>query len=109
MSPCGGHYAIAEIFKPNGIYRRWGWPGITAYLVGFVCMIPVFSAAPLFTGFVASAMNDADISMFIGLPISAVLYWALTRNLDIDAGDCVDQEPAGELEDPPNSKISQAG
>ena len=86
MRPCGGHYAIAEIFKPNGIYRRWGWPGITAYLVGFVCMIPVFSAAPLFTGFVASAMNDADISMFIGLPISAVLYWALTRNLDVDAG-----------------------
>ena len=23
-----GHYAIAEIFKPNGIYRRWGWAGI---------------------------------------------------------------------------------
>ncbi len=30
-----GHYAIAEIFNPHGIYGRWGWRGITAYLVGF--------------------------------------------------------------------------
>ncbi len=22
-----GHYAIAEIFEPNGIYGRWGWAG----------------------------------------------------------------------------------
>ena len=30
-----GHYAIAEIFKPDGIYGRWGWRGIVSYLVGF--------------------------------------------------------------------------
>ena len=30
-----GHYAIAEIFKPHGIYGRWGWRGIISYLVGF--------------------------------------------------------------------------
>ena len=29
-----GHYAIAEIFKPDGIYGRWGWRGIISYLVG---------------------------------------------------------------------------
>ena len=23
-----GHYAIAEIFNPHGIYGRWGWRGI---------------------------------------------------------------------------------
>ena len=80
-----GHYAIAEIFKPNGIYRRWGWPGITAYLLGFVCMVPFFSAAPVFTGFIANKMDGADISMFIGLPIAAVVYWLLTRNLDVAA------------------------
>ena len=38
-----GHYAIAEIFKPNGIYGRWGWRGIISYLVGFAAMIPFFS------------------------------------------------------------------
>ena len=30
-----GHYAITEIFNPNGVYRRWGWRGLTAYAVGF--------------------------------------------------------------------------
>ena len=38
-----GHYAIAEIFNPNGMYGRWGWRGIAAYLVGFAAMIPFFS------------------------------------------------------------------
>jgi purine-cytosine permease-like protein len=27
-----GHYAIAEIFNPHGMYGRWGWRGILAYL-----------------------------------------------------------------------------
>ena len=45
-----GHYAIAEIFKPDGMYGRWGWRGIIAYLVGFVAMIPFFSVGTLFDG-----------------------------------------------------------
>lgn len=77
-----GHYAIAEIFKPNGIYRRWGWAGIVAYLVGFVVMIPFFSAGTLFVGPIAQAMDGADISLFVGLPVSAILYWLLTRKVN---------------------------
>lgn len=80
-----GHYAIAEIFKPDGIYGRWGWPGIISYLVGFVLMIPFFSAGKLFVGFIAHAMDGADISLFIGLPVSAGLYWLMTRRIDVDA------------------------
>ncbi|MBB6404471.1 cytosine permease [Arthrobacter sp. AZCC_0090] len=80
-----GHYAIAEIFKPDGIYRRWGWPGIISYLVGFVVMIPFFSAGKLFVGFIAHAIDGADISLFIGLPVSAGLYWLMTRRIDVDA------------------------
>ncbi|GHG51306.1 transporter membrane subunit [Sinomonas cellulolyticus] len=78
-----GHYAIAEIFKPNGIYGRWGWPGIISYLVGFVVMIPFFSAGKLFVGPIAEALDGADLSLFIGLPVSAVLYWLLTRKVDV--------------------------
>ncbi|UKA63525.1 purine-cytosine permease family protein [Arthrobacter sp. FW306-04-A] len=80
-----GHYAIAEIFKPDGIYGRWGWPGIISYLVGFVVMIPFFSAGKLFIGFIAHAIDGADISLFIGLPVSAGLYWLMTRRIDVDA------------------------
>lgn len=80
-----GHYAIAEIFHPHGIYGRWGWPGITAYLVGFAVMVPFFSAGKLFVGPAAEAMGGADISLFIGLPVAAVLYWILTRHIDTAA------------------------
>ena len=80
-----GHYAIAEIFKPDGIYGRWGWAGIISYLVGFVAMIPFFSAGKLFVGFIAHALDGADISLFIGLPVSAGLYWLMTRRIDVEA------------------------
>ncbi len=93
-----GHYAIAEIFKPQGIYRRWGWPGIISYLVGFAVMIPFFSAGTLFVGPVAQAMSGADISLFIGLPVSAGLYWLLTRNIDVAAEIRLAEVQAGELE-----------
>ena len=78
-----GHYAIEEIFKPDGIYGRWGWRGITSYLVGFGAMTPFFSTG-LYTGFVAKDLGGADISIFIGLPIAAVLYYVLSRSLDTE-------------------------
>ena len=62
-----GHYAIAEIFKPDGIYGRWGWRGIVSYLVGFVAMMPFFSTGT-YSGWVANAAKGADFSLFIGLP-----------------------------------------
>ncbi|TLY58800.1 MAG: cytosine permease, partial [Gammaproteobacteria bacterium] len=40
-----GHYSIREIFNPAGMYGRWNWRGLTAYLVGFAVMIPFFSSA----------------------------------------------------------------
>ncbi|MEW1862098.1 MULTISPECIES: cytosine permease [unclassified Streptomyces] len=80
-----GHYAIAEIFKPHGIYGRWGWRGIIAYLVGFGAMVPFFSVGTLFTGPAAKALNGADISLFIGLPVSGLLYWWLARTIDVAA------------------------
>ncbi|UKA59545.1 purine-cytosine permease family protein [Arthrobacter sp. FW306-2-2C-D06B] len=93
-----GHYAIAEIFKPDGIYGRWGWPGIISYLVGFVLMIPFFSAGKLFVGFIAHALDGADISLFIGLPVSAGLYWLMTRRIDVEAETRMAKEEADALE-----------
>ncbi|MDP9907147.1 purine-cytosine permease family protein [Arthrobacter bambusae] len=93
-----GHYAIAEIFKPDGIYGRWGWPGIISYLVGFVVMIPFFSAGKLFVGFIAHALDGADISLFIGLPVSAGLYWLMTRRIDVEGETRMAKEEADALE-----------
>jgi nucleobase:cation symporter-1, NCS1 family len=92
-----GHYAIAEIFKPNGIYGRWGWRGIVSYLVGFAAMMPFFSTG-LYSGWVANAAHGADYSLFVGLPVSAVLYWVLCRDIDVDAEARLADEQADILE-----------
>jgi purine-cytosine permease-like protein len=92
-----GHYAIAEIFKPDGIYGRWGWRGIVSYLVGFGAMLPFFSTG-LYSGWVANAAHGADYSLFVGLPVSAVLYWWLCRSLDTEAEARLAEEQADVLE-----------
>ncbi len=91
-----GHYAIAEIFNPRGLYGRWGWRGITAYTVGFLAMVPFFSTG-LFTGFAAKALGGADISLFIGLPVASVLYYVFGRSIDVEAEIVIERAEAPEL------------
>ena len=93
-----GHYAIAEIFNPHGIYGRWGWRGIVAYLVGFAAMVPFFSTG-LYSGPVAKAANGADFSLFIGLPVAAGLYYWFTRSIDVAAEADLAREEASTLEE----------
>jgi purine-cytosine permease-like protein len=93
-----GHYAIAEIFKPRGMYGRWGWRGILAYLIGFAAMTPFFNVGTLYEGPAAEAIGNADISFFIGLPIAAVLYYVFSRSIDTEAERRVAEAEAGELE-----------
>ncbi|MFJ4768180.1 purine-cytosine permease family protein [Streptomyces uncialis] len=76
-----GQYAIAEILKPDGMYGRWAWRGVTAYLVGFVAMVPFFSTT-FYVGPVADALGGADFSFVVGLTVSGLLYLYLSRNLD---------------------------
>src|SRR5262245_25878271 len=92
-----GHYAIEEIFKPDGIYGRWGWRGIVSYLVGFGAMVPFFST-PSFTGPVAKALDGADLSMFIGLPVSGILYYVFARSIDVEAEARLAQSEAERVE-----------
>jgi purine-cytosine permease-like protein len=79
-----GHYAVREIFKPDGIYGKWAWRGIAAYLIGLAAMVPFFST-PKFTGPIAKALNGADLSLFLGLPIAGGLYWWFARTIDVDS------------------------
>jgi NCS1 family nucleobase:cation symporter-1 len=92
-----GHYAIAEIFNPHGMYGRWGWRGITSYLVGFAAMLPFLSTSK-YTGFVADALKGADISLFIGLPVAGILYYVLAQSIDVEAETRVAAEEDRELE-----------
>jgi len=76
------HYSIREIFNPNGMYGRWSWRGIAAYGIGMIAMAPFFST-DIFKGPVARAFGGADMSMLIGLPVSAVAYSLFCRSLDL--------------------------
>ena len=100
-----GHYSIREIFNPHGIYGRWNGRGLAAYAIGFVVMIPFFST-PLFVGPVARMLGNAkvgyaDISMLIGLPVSALTYWWLSRSIDLVAERAIIAVADQGLEDAP--------
>ncbi len=77
-----GHYSVREIFNPHGMYGRWSWRGLVAYVIGFVVMIPFFSTEH-YLGPVARALEGADIAMLVGLPVSAIVYIWACRSMDL--------------------------
>jgi purine-cytosine permease-like protein len=87
-----GHYAIKEIFKPDGMYGRWGWRGLLAYLVGFGASAPFWVVGTWYVGPVARLLNSTDISFFVGLGLSGLVYLVLARSLDLDAERRVEAE-----------------
>ena len=79
-----GQYSIRAMFMADGMYGRWNWRGLTSYAIGFAAMIPFFKTA-LYVGPVARALGGADVSMLIGLPVSAAVYVLLCRSMDLSA------------------------
>lgn len=77
-----GTYAITEILTPKGLYGRWAWRGVAAYVIGFLAMVPFFSTT-FYTGPAAQALGGADLSFVIGLVVSSALYLLFSRNLDL--------------------------
>ena len=48
-------------------------------------MIPFFSTT-IYTGPVASGpLEGGDISPFIGFPVAAIIYYVLSRNIDVES------------------------
>ena len=98
-----GHYAIMDLFKPNGIYGVWSRRGLIAYGVGFAAEIPfmvlfnVVSLKSYYTGPLASRLNSIDIAWIVGAVATAVTYLILTRNLDVEAEKAAIEESEREL------------
>jgi hypothetical protein len=55
-------------------------------------------AHELFIGPAANALDGADISFFIGLPVAGILYWLFSRSIDLAAERRVADAEAAELE-----------
>jgi nucleobase:cation symporter-1, NCS1 family len=85
-----GHYAITDIFRPDGVYGAWGWRGLTAYAVGFLAEIPFMVLPPIagfsYTGYFPNHItNGVDYSWLVGLVVSGLVYLVLSRSLDLTA------------------------
>jgi purine-cytosine permease-like protein len=96
-----GHYAITNLYMPNGIYRRWGWRGLLAYLIGFLAEIPFMVLPSIagfhFTGPAGKALNNTDITFLVGFVVTSIAYLLLARSLDLAAEKPVIEESEREL------------
>jgi purine-cytosine permease-like protein len=85
-----GRYAIPHFFTPNGIYGAWQFRGIASYLIGFAAMVPffyIFDAAAnkeVFVGPLARMLEGVDIAWLVGLVVSGLTYYLLSRSIDLE-------------------------
>ncbi len=90
-----GRYAIPDFFTPEGIYGSWGWRGLLAYLIGFVAMVPFFylydtiGKKEVYVGVMAEKLGYVDVAWLVGLVVSGVAYFLLSRNLNLAAEEAV--------------------
>ena len=82
-----GHYAIMDLFTPSGIYGSCNWRGLTAFAAGFVAEIPfmVLPSPINYTGPAANALSSVDISWIAGLIVTVLVYWILSRSMNLQA------------------------
>ncbi|WP_166366341.1 purine-cytosine permease family protein [Pseudomonas akapageensis] len=84
-----GRYAIPHFFTPKGIYGAWQFRGIVSYLVGFAAMVPFFyifdasAGQEVFVGPMARLLEGVDISWLVGLVVSGLTYFILSRSIDL--------------------------
>jgi purine-cytosine permease-like protein len=80
-----GKFAIADFFTPTGIYGRWGYRGITAYLVGLAAELPFINIPGVWLSPGSKWLQQIDISWIIGLVVGGLLYLVLSRSMDLAA------------------------
>jgi nucleobase:cation symporter-1, NCS1 family len=73
-------YDIDSIFRADGIYGRFNWRAIVAYVVAVLIEIP-FMNTTFYTGPMVSHLGGADISWLLGLIVATGLYYLLMRRV----------------------------
>jgi purine-cytosine permease-like protein len=77
-----GHYAITDLFSPDGIYGAWQWRGLAAYGIGLLAEVPFMVLPGSFTGPLAAALGEVDVAWIVGLAVTAAVYLLFSRSLD---------------------------
>jgi nucleobase:cation symporter-1, NCS1 family len=75
-----GHYDIASIFKPNGVYGSYNLAGLVSFFLGFGVEW-IFANLGFYQGPVARALDGGDISWIVGIVVSGGCYLIMTRGL----------------------------
>ena len=78
-----GRYSIREIFNPRGMYGSWNWRGYTAFFTSLIAMTPFMTTA-WWTGPLGASIGF-DVAPFIGMVVSAGVYFVLARRIDLEA------------------------
>jgi NCS1 family nucleobase:cation symporter-1 len=74
----GGHYDVAAIFDPHGVYGRVNVAGAVSFLLGFVVELP-FANLGFWAGPVAHRLDGGDLSWLVGIVVSGACYLLMTR------------------------------
>jgi purine-cytosine permease-like protein len=80
-----GKFAISDFFTPSGIYGRWGYRGIAAYLIGLLAEIPFVNIPGVWVSPGSNWLKQIDISWVIGLVVGGAIYLVLSKSLDLAA------------------------
>jgi len=73
-----GHYDVAEILNPNGVYGHWAWRGLTAYGLGVASEIP-FVTLTFYHGPIARALGGIDIAFAVSLAVAGMAFYVLSK------------------------------
>jgi NCS1 family nucleobase:cation symporter-1 len=79
-----GRYAITDLFDPSGgIYSRWNWRGVVAYLVAIAVEVPFGYINGVYTSWGYEKLNFVDISWILAMLVGGLLYAILMRSNDL--------------------------
>jgi nucleobase:cation symporter-1, NCS1 family len=90
-----GKYNIPEVYKVNGIYRKYNWPTMMVYTISFIIQIP-FMSFSFYKGPILKVLGGADITWIVGLVASGIVYYfmigpsvkkRLSTELNVDKGE----------------------
>jgi NCS1 family nucleobase:cation symporter-1 len=74
-----GSYDVESFLRSDGgIYGRVNIAAVGCYVLGILVQLP-FISTPLYTGVVARALHDADLSWIVGLAVTSPVYYFAAR------------------------------
>jgi purine-cytosine permease-like protein len=80
-----GHYAITDLFTPDGIYGSWNRWGVLSYLAAVAVEVPFANIPGFYSSWGAGRLHGVDISWLLGMLVGGGLYALLVRGSDLSA------------------------